>query len=493
MRLLTFTEGLPRNFSDRIDQVLARSTNYNIKVSGKTDWVTGGHTENVRLGAWMMNAAMPYDVNASGGWFDELPHFSCASNGTVRKGGGPKEGSAHGNDWKIADETTAWMRSVVAAQPEVPFFVYSGMSIVHPPYSTNAYWDAKIDRSKVEVPAWKPLMELHPCDFQSSMLKGCTPSDADSAAFYSADRRREVRAKYYAMIAEWDAMVGQYMQTVDDLGVTNLTVFIVTSDHGDMQMEKQQFYKMVPYDPSASVPMVISDGRPGQRLDHPKVVSEPTQLIDLMPTILDLAQVPSSAYPPKLDGFSLLHMTRRGGHETSKAVGRPHASRPDFIVSQFHGDDIAMSWFLVVKKYNESAVYKLIIWGTGSEVPSLLFNLATDPNEMSDLASAEGAERYADLIAELTANLRSVVDFPRIALDVAQYGVDSLRQWTQTTPNWQQKIHKGLRWDNPWQADPQGALEAVEALLTQPKPARILPCRRNLTWTSRTKSEVSIA
>ena len=70
MRLLTFAEGLPRNFSDRIDQVLARSTNYNIKVSGKTDWVTGGHTENVRLWAWMMNAALPYDVNASGGWFD---------------------------------------------------------------------------------------------------------------------------------------------------------------------------------------------------------------------------------------------------------------------------------------------------------------------------------------------------------------------------------------------------------------------------------------
>ena len=39
------------------------------------------------------------------------------------------------------------------------------------------------------------------------------------------------------------------------------TVFIVTSDHGDMQMEHQQFYKMVPYDASASVPMVIYDAR----------------------------------------------------------------------------------------------------------------------------------------------------------------------------------------------------------------------------------------
>ena len=47
----------------------------------------------------------------------------------------------------------------------------------------------------MEVPEWQPLLEMHPCDFQSSMLKGCTPSDADAAQFYSEDRRREIRSK----------------------------------------------------------------------------------------------------------------------------------------------------------------------------------------------------------------------------------------------------------------------------------------------------------
>lgn len=67
------------------------------------------------------------------------------------------------------------------------------------------------------------------------------------------------------------------MDAVESKGVWNTTVFIVTSDHGDMQMERssngscpsssnmkslcrQQFYKMVPYEASASVPMVIYDG-----------------------------------------------------------------------------------------------------------------------------------------------------------------------------------------------------------------------------------------
>jgi hypothetical protein len=67
-----------------------------------------------------------------------------------------------------------------------------------------------IDPDKVDAPAWKPLHELHPCDFQSSMLKGCIPDESNPAAvanLYSIERRKRIRRIYYAMIAEFDAMV----------------------------------------------------------------------------------------------------------------------------------------------------------------------------------------------------------------------------------------------------------------------------------------------
>ena len=86
-------------------------------------------------------------------------------------------------------------------------------------------------------------------------------------------------------------------------------------------MEKQQFYKMTPYDASASVPMVIADGRfPDRR----SVSTTPTQLIDVFPTILDLAGV---AAPPGLDGLSLRPLLE------GRTLGR------ESVVSQFHGDD----------------------------------------------------------------------------------------------------------------------------------------------------------
>eukprot|EP00051_Salpingoeca_urceolata_P003170 m.55709 g.55709 ORF g.55709 m.55709 type:complete len:101 (-) comp12550_c0_seq1:901-1203(-) len=64
------------------------------------------------------------------------------------------------------------------------------MNIVHPPYVTNSYWFNKIDPTKIEVPEWPKLEDLHPCDLQSSNLKGCIPSAETSEHFYSVDRRR---------------------------------------------------------------------------------------------------------------------------------------------------------------------------------------------------------------------------------------------------------------------------------------------------------------
>ena len=53
-------EGLPANYSDRIDQLLARGGDddgdgaYDAFVNGKADWTTGAHSENVYRNAWTM-------------------------------------------------------------------------------------------------------------------------------------------------------------------------------------------------------------------------------------------------------------------------------------------------------------------------------------------------------------------------------------------------------------------------------------------------------
>jgi arylsulfatase A-like enzyme len=455
-------EGLPPNFTNRMDQVMEQE-GYNVEVSGKRDWTTGGHSENVYLNAWTMYTRFPYNLSeGTGGWTDEE---GCTDEGGVKAGGSSgAEGSAHGDDWNTLKKTVSWIKKNASVDKR-PFFVYQGMTIVHPPYRTSQYWYNKVDQKKIMVPEWGDLDTMHPCDFQSSMLKGCLPPTATAGDFYTPEHRVHIRTIYLAMVAEFDAMVGEYVKAVEDAGKFGNTVFIVTSDHGDMQMEKRQFYKMVPYDASARVPMVIVDGRKPRTTG--KIATAVTQLIDIYPTVLTYAGVPQTRWP-KLDGTPMQSILEDEGQ--SKLQG---ADRPDFVVSQFHGDNIAMSWFLVVQDH-----FKLIVWGTGQEHPHLLFNLTADPNEATNLVDRP---EHAARLKTLLAKLQSVVDYPTVAQNVAKYGHDSMKWWVKKNKNWQSEMGKsGLRWHDSWNQNAEGSVAAVEQWLA--KPPKVEVCRSELVW-----------
>jgi choline-sulfatase len=215
-------------------------------------------------------------------------------------------------------------------------------------------------------------------------------------------------------------------------------------------MERQQFYKMVPYEASANVPMVIADGRGPADVRR---ISQPTQLIDIFPTIMDLAGVPPARRPVGLDGQTLVGLFggRAAAHAEAAAAGKEAATeaaaatRPPFVVSQFHGDNLAASWFLVVQTIG-GATYKLIVWGTGQEVPSMLYNLTADEGEQTNLlASPTPAVR--SLHATLESSLRSVVSYPEVATQVARYNHARMAYWINSTgPGWVDAIHApGLR------------------------------------------------
>ena len=135
-------------------------------------------------------ARYPYSQPKEGGfhiWGD------CGGNLTVL----PGNTSAHQADWNTVHSTTAWIRSHGAAAQ--PFFAYQGFDIVHPPYRTSQVYLDRIDIEAIQVPEWPPLETLHPCDFQTSMKKGCA---LPLAYLNTTDYKRSVIAGYYAMIAE---------------------------------------------------------------------------------------------------------------------------------------------------------------------------------------------------------------------------------------------------------------------------------------------------
>ena len=464
-------EGLPSNYTNRIDQVLERN-GYDTFLNGKFDWKSGSHSLNVRLNSWTMYTRFPYDMNETGGWRDETDF--CRSQGVV----GPGNKSMHEGDWETTRASAKWIRERDYSKPDLkPFFVYSGMNIVHPPYVTNEEYFDKIDVSKIDVPTWDAIEDLHPCDLQSSMLKGCIPSEEEEKDFYSIERRKRIRRIYYAMISEFDAMVGEYMKAVEDAGQWENTVFIVTSDHGDQQMEHQQHYKMVPYDASASVPMVIYDGRSGINKRKNKIITEPTQLIDIFPTVMEYAGVDKSNIPSGLDGYSLVPLM------SDRAPQKVGEERPNFVVSQFHGCNIAMSWFLIVEpmpcRGEETCLMKYIRWGTGKQVKDQLFDLTNDPDEKKNLIDTP---EFQQMVPKLDSDLRSVINYEEVAMEVAKYNMESFKWWISNHSDWKTAIHENsLRWTESWNAAGNAAaFEAIDDWLKAP--AEILPCRATLVW-----------
>ena len=500
---------------------------------GKLDWSTAGHGESmthIDLALWAMYTDFPYDIPNHGGWHSEITGGGCAASGTVHAGGtNHSTKSVYSGDWGVAKANSAYLESRTSSDP--PFFVYQGFNIVHPPYETNQYWMNKIDPNKIDVPVWPPLESLHPCDLQSSMLKGCIPAGGNTSkaavAFYDPARRRRLRQIYLAMIAEFDAMVGLYMQSLETSAkdAWDNTIWIVTSDHGDMQMEHQQFYKMTPYDASSSVPMVMfHGGAEGAIKAHGRftgstvvgaaaassgggvVVRSPTQLIDIFPTIMDLANIAAADRPSGLDGASLAtylpsSMRRSARAQLTAASTSTSTSTkngvvrgggvqgldnppPQFIVSQFHGKNIAMSWYFVVQNYNQSSTYKYLVWGTGAEVPSLLFNLDADPSEQTNLIATDaGKVAFKDVVAELDKSLKSVVDYPTLSQTVARYNraifATYIANLTSAGTDWKAFVSKQAYWQQSWNVNATASLSAVENWINA-EDALVKPCRATM-------------
>jgi choline-sulfatase len=110
-------------------------------------------------------------------------------------------------------------------------------------------------------------------------------------------------------------------------------------------------------------------------------VPEPVSLIDLLPTLLDLAGVPPEQRLP-VDGRSLVGLL-----EGSDGIERP-------VLSEYHLEKVKAPCFMVRK-----GRYKYIyIHGHGSQ----LFDLEADPGEWHNLAGQPGVQ-------ELEAALRGLI------------------------------------------------------------------------------------
>jgi iduronate 2-sulfatase len=114
----------------------------------------------------------------------------------------------------------------------------------------------------------------------------------------SVDQAREAKRAYYASISFVDAQVGHLLDEMDKQNLWDNTVVVFWSDHGYHLGEHGLWFKQSVFEESARVPMIIA--APGKAAGKPS--PRTVELIDLYPTLADLASLPA---PKALEGFSL--------------------------------------------------------------------------------------------------------------------------------------------------------------------------------------------
>ena len=96
-------------------------------------------------------------------------------------------------------------------------------------------------------------------------------------------------AGYYAHIAALDDCLKQLLSAVKESGIEENTIFVFTSDHGDMLYSHGLERKQKPWDESLLVPFVL---RYPQRLGNTrKDIEMPLNSPDIMPTLLGLSGI----------------------------------------------------------------------------------------------------------------------------------------------------------------------------------------------------------
>ena len=108
-------------------------------------------------------------------------------------------------------------------------------------------------------------------------------------------------AGYYACITHVDHQFGRLITALENDETYHDTIIIFTADHGEMLFDHQLFRKVLPYEGSTRIPMIIHVGK-NIRKCLPHRSESVVELMDVMPTVLDLCDI---QIPDSVDGASL--------------------------------------------------------------------------------------------------------------------------------------------------------------------------------------------
>jgi choline-sulfatase len=188
---------------------------------------------------------------------------------------------------------------------------------------------------------------------------------------------RDARRAYYGAVSYVDDQIGSVLEALSESGFGDDTVVLLLADHGDMLGERGLWYKMNFFEPACRIPLIVH----APRRFAARRVADSASLVDILPTLCELAGLRPDGYATPLDGRSLVPYL-------SGAAG------PDEVIGEYLAEG-AIAPLVMIKRGRFKFVHSPCD-------PDQLYDLVEDPDELHNLAEAQPhTARVREFIAEV--------------------------------------------------------------------------------------------
>lgn len=285
-------------------------------------------------------------------------------------------------DWgqvEIPDEqqrdfqTAAWAADELPklAKQNKPFMLAVGFHLPHVPiYASKKWFDLyplesvllpeTLENDQQDIPSIARQLSLNPTAPRHDWMEE------------QGEWRHAVQA-YLAANSFVDHMVGMLLESLDQSGMSEETVVVLWSDHGFHLGEKLRWAKRSLWEETTRVPLIFA----GPDMSVGETCNAPVGLIDVFPTLLDLADI-----PPRndVDGVSLVPLLRDSNHPWDRPA-----------ICTFGPNNHSL----------RGRRYRYTRYADGSEE---LYDHATDPNEFQNLLTGSVANPETSAIVDQMRN-----------------------------------------------------------------------------------------
>ena len=236
------------------------------------------------------------------------------------------------------------------------FSITLSMHMPHAPMTPTKPYSGMYPVEEMPLPvSIHDTMENSPYKSANQRLKLPEYRDEEKIKYMISD--------YYGIIKEIDDWIGEILNTLDKNGLTEDTLIIFTSDHGEMLGAHGMREKNVFYEESSHIPLLI---RFPSEIKKETVVDGYVSNVDLFATILDYLKIKGNY---QSDGTSLRDLMEDKETDHGK-----------YVVTEWDRSDNVPNYMIIKDGW------KLLVPKTATSILiNAMYDLNTDPHEMNNL------------------------------------------------------------------------------------------------------------